>query len=84
VNRSEEKPETGAFSLARGMSAGIIHDFERDGLFITRTESDMEFKKKVRRKRKAQHARNRKAAGLTRVKVRGAKRWMKTAKVVEK
>jgi hypothetical protein len=42
----------------------------------------MEFKKKVLKKRKAQQARNRKANGLKRVKVRGRKRWIKAGEAV--
>ncbi|MFW5858301.1 MAG: hypothetical protein ACOCX4_10505 [Planctomycetota bacterium] len=43
----------------------------------------MEYKKRVLKKRKAQQARNRKARGMIRVKVRGRKRWIQPAAVVE-
>lgn len=43
----------------------------------------MEFKQRVLKKRKAQQARNRKARGMVRVKVRGRKRWIQPAKEVE-
>ncbi|MHC4884339.1 MAG: hypothetical protein ACYTGH_04560 [Planctomycetota bacterium] len=39
----------------------------------------MEYKKRLLKKRKARQARNRKARGLVRVKVRGRKRWVATA-----
>lgn len=43
----------------------------------------MEFKKRVLKKRKAQQDRNRKARNMVRVKVRGRKRWVQPAAVVE-
>lgn len=43
----------------------------------------MEYKSRVRKSRKARQARQRKSRGLSRVKVRGRKRWVKTAEVVE-
>lgn len=42
----------------------------------------MEFKARVKKKRKAQRIRNRKARGMQRVEVRGRKRWVQPAKVV--
>jgi hypothetical protein len=43
----------------------------------------MEFKSRHLKKRKARQAKNRKARGMIRVKVRGRKRWVQPAKVVE-
>lgn len=37
----------------------------------------MEFKLRLTRKKKAQKAKNREAAGFKRVKIRGRKRWLK-------
>jgi hypothetical protein len=43
----------------------------------------MEFKQRLLKKQKAQQEKNRKARGFTRVKVRGRKRWVATARQTE-
>lgn len=49
---------------------------------MSEVEREMEFKRRILKRRKAQQAKNRQARGMVRTKVRGRKRWVQPVKVV--